>query len=451
MTRIGYVLKVYPRFSETFIVTEILAREALGDDLSIYALRPTTDSRFHPEIARVRAQVSWVPRPWKATEMWAQVAHGLDSASSRERLTGILPVLAGLPGDEVAQGVELARQVRADGIGHLHAHFASLAGRVTWIASMLTGVPYTVTTHAKDIFHHSVDQQWLRRVCADAERVIAISRFNEDYLRDLLSGTGARISLRYNALELERFPFCPPGPAAQPLRVCAVGRLVPKKGFHDLIRAMRILADRACTTDAPVPVRLEIAGDGEEREALAHQVQALGLDGHVRFLGPLTQAEVRGLLSRSDVFAAPCIEAADGNLDGLPTVILEAMACGTPVVATSVSGLPEVVRDGRTGILLPPGDPAALAQALRGIAVGEVDTGALARGARALIEEHFDSRQQAAVLSGWQNRPEQRAPRTRRVPSAPWPWGDGPDEQAQEPQDSSLVSCGTLPCGNGGR
>ncbi|BDA65254.1 glycosyltransferase [Actinomyces capricornis] len=396
MTRIGYILKVYPRFSETFIVTEILAREAQGDDLSIYALRPTTDSRFHPEIARVRARVTWVPRPLRAIDMWAQLAQGLSQESDRERFAQILPVLATLPGDEVAQGVELARQARADGVTHFHAHFASLAGRMAWIASALTGIPYTVTTHAKDIFHESVDQAWLKRICADADRVIAISRFNEEFLGSLLEGSGARISLRYNALELDRFPFVPHAAPTAPLRVCALGRLVPKKGFADLITAVRLLVDDG------VPVRLEIAGDGEERQALAAQVRDLGLGEQVSFLGPLTQAEVRELLARSDIFAAPCIEAADGNLDGLPTVVLESMACGTPVVATSVSGLPEVVRDGATGILLPPGRPIDLAAALERVASGEVDTAALAAGARRLIEEQFDSREQAAALSAWQ-------------------------------------------------
>ena len=126
MSRIGYVLKVYPRFSETFIVTEILAREELGDDLTIYALRPTTDSRFHPEIARVRARVSWVPRPFKACELWSLLADSLPDAGQRSRLAGIMPVLADLPGDDVAQGVALAAAARADGVTHLHAHFASL-------------------------------------------------------------------------------------------------------------------------------------------------------------------------------------------------------------------------------------------------------------------------------------------------------------------------------------
>ena len=401
--RIGYVLKVYPRFSETFIVTEILAREAQGEDLSIYALRPTTDSRFHPEIARVAARVSWVGRPQRAIDLWTQLANGLSRQDDRERFAAIMPVLAELPGDEVAQGVELARQARRDSITHLHAHFASLAGRVTWIASALTGIPYTVTTHAKDIFHESVDPVWLRRICADAQRVIAISRYNEEYLGTVLAGTGATVSLRYNALELDRFSYRAPEPAsakrAEPLRVCAVGRLVPKKGFADLIEAVRILVSSG------VDVEVELAGDGDERARLSEQIDRLGLADRIRLLGPLTQAEVRDLLARSDVFAAPCIEAADGNIDGLPTVILEAMACGTPVVATAVSGLPEVVRDGVTGLLLPPGDPASLAVALRRIALGEVDTVSLSRGARALIEEHFDSRAQAEVLASWQSDP----------------------------------------------
>lgn len=183
MSPTGYVLKVYPRFSETFIVTEILAREAHGDDLSIYAQRPTTDARFHPEIARVRAQVPRVPRPARPTEMWAQIVGGLADDTQRARFAALMPTLAGLPGDEVSQAVSLAHCAQHDGITHLHAHFATLAGRTAWIGSQLTGIPYTVTTHAKDIYHESVDRQWLRRVCADADRAIAISRFNEEYLR----------------------------------------------------------------------------------------------------------------------------------------------------------------------------------------------------------------------------------------------------------------------------
>ena len=229
MTRIGYVLKVYPRFSETFIVTEILAREAHGDDLSIYALRPTTDARFHPELARVQAEVTWIPRPALAIGLWAELVNIIKHPTLRDNFLRILPELVELPADEVAQGVALAQSVHNDGITHLHAHFASLPGRMAWMASKITGIPYTLTTHAKDIFHKSVDSTWLRRICRDADRVIAISQFNKTYLDEALAGTGATISLRYNALELARFPFHEPLPVSNPLKIVAIGRLVPKK------------------------------------------------------------------------------------------------------------------------------------------------------------------------------------------------------------------------------
>ncbi len=390
---IGYVLKVYPRFSETFVVTEMLAREAQGEKLRIYALRPTTDTRFQPEIARVTAPVTWIPRPRSGEGLWSQVAAALDSATIRARFQEALPALMTLPGDEVAQALHLAAAIERDGITHIHAHFASLAGRMAWAASRLTGVPFTVTTHAKDLYHESVDPLWLRRICLDADRVIAISRFNESYLNKTLSGTGARVSLRYNALELDRFPYRPAQPdATRPLRIGAVGRLVPKKGFDVLLEAV------AALRDAGVQTELRIAGDGDERDALAHRISELGLD-NVQLLGPLPQDSVKELLYTSDVLAVPCIHAADGNLDGLPTVILEAMACGTPVVASDISAISEVVRPGSTGVLVPPGDIAALAKGLTSVSTGARQ---LTDGARALIEESFDSRRQAAQLRDWE-------------------------------------------------
>lgn len=397
MSRIGYVLKVYPRFSETFIVTEILAREAHGDDLSIYALRPTTDARFHPEIARVKAGVTWISRYPKGADLWARIADGVANADLRERFAAILPELATLPGDEVAQGVELAQAVLADGITHLHAHFATLAGRMAWIASRLTGVPYTLTTHAKDIYHDSVDPVWLRRLATDADRVIAISRFNDEHLATVLDGTGARVSLQYNALELDRFPFRTPAEPRDTLKVAAVGRLVPKKGFADLISAAAKLRD------AGTPVDVTIAGDGDLTAELNAQIAAASLQESVRLIGPRTQSEIRDLIADADVFAAPCVPADDGNIDGLPTVVLESMAIGTPVIATAVTGLPEVIVDGDTGVLLQPGDVDGLAAALRAFADGALPAQRMAANARALIEDQFDSRRQAATLSAWQN------------------------------------------------
>lgn len=396
MSHIGYILKVYPRFSETFVVTEILAREAQGERLSIYALRPTTDSRFHPEIARVKAPVSWPPRHRTAADMWAQMAACLDEPATRERFAQTLPLIADLDGADVAQAVALAAQAKADAITHLHAHFATLAARTAWIVNQLTAIPYTITTHAKDIYHESVDPVWLRRVCAGAERVIAISRFNEAHLRQVLAGSGAKVCLRYNALELERFPYHKPLSPKGGLRLAAVGRLVPKKGFDDLLDALAELVQTG------VPVKAVIAGEGQLGEHLRQRVAALGLSQHVTMPGALTQAEVRDLLRGSHALVVPCVPGEDGNIDGLPTVVLEAMATGTPVVATDVTGMHEVVQDGVTGVLLPPAQPGLLAQALRDLAEGRTEITALSRNARALIERDFDSRCQAAVLARWQ-------------------------------------------------
>lgn len=392
--KIGYILKVYPRFSETFVVSEILGREESGEDIAIYALRPTTDTRFHPELARVKAPVTWIPRPAQATGFWNQLASSLKDEDMVQNFARILPELSTLAASDVAQGIKLARQAREDGITHFHAHFASLAGRMAWVSSKLTGIGYTVTTHAKDIFHEQVDEAWLKRICEDADHVIAISKYNQKFLEDRVD---ANIILRYNALELARFPFAPSVTPNDELQIAAVGRLVPKKGFDVLIHALKQLKDEG------YEFHLKLAGDGELREELSSLVERLGLSGEVTMLGPLTQQEVTELNRGADVFVAPCVPAQDGNMDGLPTVVLEAMAVGTPVIATNVTGLPEVITE-TTGVLINHSSADELAAALRSFADQQVDIPNMTHNARALIEEHFDNRQQSKVLAELEGR-----------------------------------------------
>ncbi|WP_034285674.1 glycosyltransferase family 4 protein [Schaalia suimastitidis] len=395
--RIAYILKVYPRFSETFIVTEILAREAAGEDISIYSLRPTKDSRFHPEIARVQAGVTWISRPTTTEELWESITASLAGTHEAERFAQILPALATLPPDEVAQGLELAYRLQADGITHMHAHFASLAGRVAWIASQLSGIPFTVTTHAKDIFHTSVDPRWLSRVLTGAHRVIAISKYNERYLHNFLQGQSANISLLRNGIELSRFPMKDRHDVGPVLRLLAVGRLVPKKGFDVLIEAVAWLRDNG------IDFRLDIAGEGECADELNALIARLHLGEHVHMLGARTQAEVRALLEDADIFLAPCRVADDGNMDGLPTVLLESMAVGTPVVATAVTGIPELVRNGETGVLLDEAEATSLAQAIVRLAADATHRRLLATNARNLLEIECDARRQARTLGQWES------------------------------------------------
>ncbi|TQL49191.1 glycosyltransferase involved in cell wall biosynthesis [Ornithinicoccus hortensis] len=400
--RVGYVLKVYPRFSETFVVTEILAREAAGEDLAIFALRPTTDARFHPEIARVQAPVTHLAKPVKLSESWTVLGAARAVLPDFDtRFAGLLPYLVELDAPEVVQGVELAIQAHRAGITHLHAHFASMAARVARVAAGLAGITYSVTTHAKDLFHESVDPALLREVLAHADHVVAISEYNLDFIRTRFPEVAGHAVLIRNGLELARFPYADPAPLAGPLKVLAVGRLVEKKGFDQLVRAAAALAADGVALD------VRIAGDGELREDLVRQIAGAGLEGTVQLLGPRSQTEVRELLGWADVMAAPCVVGADGNADGLPTVLLEAMASGLPVIGTDVTGIPEAVRNGTatepaTGVLLPAGDEAALVAALRQVAHPDFPRVGVARAARALIEQRFDAARQSRLLGSRQ-------------------------------------------------
>lgn len=414
--RTAYVLKIYPRFSETFIVTEILAREAAGDQLEIFSLRPPADPRFHPELARVQAPVTYVSKPAKLADGWAimSAAHST-MPDFGERFARMLPDLAGLDPVEVHQGVELATLLWQRDIAHLHAHFGSIATRTAKIASELTGIPFSFTAHAKDIFHEEVDLEVLRSLIGTAHHVVTVSDFNLAYLAGLYPEHADRVSRVYNGLELERFPFVEPTYPGPALRVAAVGRLVEKKGFSLLLDAVAELVRRG------VALEVRIAGGGELYELLTQQIVQLGLESTVTLLGPRTQAEVVELLRWADVFTAPCLVGQDGNADGLPTVLLEAMAMGVPCIASDVTGIPEVITNAngvftaepesdknsasprQTGILVRSGVLSDLVDALVTVASSSFDRQSVALAARRLIEASFDSYRQSALLQDLQS------------------------------------------------
>jgi len=385
--RVGYVLKRYPRYSETFIVNEILAHESAGMEVEIFALRHPNDEHFQDSIARVRAPVSYLAAAdLGVSRFWSE----LDRVSRVPGGAGFVGSARGERAQEVYQAMRLARAVAERGIDHLHAHFATSAAAVARLAAHLASVPYTFTTHAKDIFHESVDADDYRRKLEEAAGVVTVSDYNLRYLRERYGGAASHVKRVYNGMHLDRFSYT--SPADRPRSIVAVGRLVEKKGFGDLITACKILLDRGCE------FACRIVGGGELREALAAQVVDLGLTEQVVLTGSRPQDEVITLIRNAAVFAAPCVVGGDGNRDGLPTVLLEAMALGTPCVSTDVTGIPEVVRDGDTGLMIGQGDPASLAGALEGLLGGADARVRLAENARRLIEAEFDIHTNAARL-----------------------------------------------------
>jgi glycosyltransferase involved in cell wall biosynthesis len=300
--------------------------------------------------------------------------------------------LAAADPDDAVQAINLAAELQRRNVRHLHAHFASAATAVTRLASLITGIPYSFTAHAADIFRDTVSRDDLRAKLADAHHVVTISDYNLQYLRRHFPQQAERLRLVRNGLELARFPYRDPRPVGTTVRVAAVGRLVEKKGFQHLLPAL------ASLTGSGVRADVRIAGTGMMAGGLQSTLDELGLSRHVRMLGPQTQDQIHELLDWADVFVAPCVVGSDGNADGIPTVLLEAMATGTPCVSTAVTGIPEVIRDGSTGVLVEPGDPALLVQAIRRITSPATDRTLLARNARALIEREYDAGRQAAAL-----------------------------------------------------
>lgn len=392
--KLAYVLKMYPRFSETFIVGEILAHEADGVDVEIFSLRPPADGRFHAALAEVRAPVTYLDAgPSKASDVWSALTNAvrdLPDAWDGPDGPAVLGELLRVPVRDALQALELAVRIRRSGCTHLHAHFGSVATTVARLAARTAGVPYSFTAHAKDIFHDDVDPDDLHRKMADAAAVVTVSDYNRSYLRAQYGPAADRVVRVYNGLDLERFSYR--APSDRPPVIAAVGRLVEKKGFADLLHACAALVARGVT------FRCRIVGDGALGPSLAARVAGLGLDDHVALLGARPQDEVRGIVQGAAVLAAPCVVAGDGNRDGLPTVLLEAMALGTPCVSTPVTGIPEVVRDGETGLLVPPHSPAALADALERLLQDAALRTRLARAARRLVEADFDVRRQSRRL-----------------------------------------------------
>jgi glycosyltransferase involved in cell wall biosynthesis len=267
------------------------------------------------------------------------------------------------------------------------------------MASMISGLPFSFTAHAKDLYwkgHRHSESHKLKKRVKLARFVVTVSHENQRFIEGMgFRVKEGRIRPVYIGVRLEEFPFRRPSERPRGPRplVLAVGRLIEKKGFHVLIEALAILRRRGRS------FRCLIAGDGPEMAALAHLVREKKLQGSVRLLGgvPLERLR-RRYYARACLLAQPSVVASDGDQDGIPTVLVEAMALGVPVISTTVSGIPEAIRDGVEGFLTEPGDVHALAGRVEALLSDMSLADRMATAARARVEQQFDQRKNAGIL-----------------------------------------------------
>jgi glycosyltransferase involved in cell wall biosynthesis len=389
--RVAIVLKGYPRLSETFIAQEILGLESRGLKLEIWSLRHPTERIMHPMNRQIRAPVTYLPEYLYQEPL--RVMKGAAAALRRPQLRECLRAFwRDLRRDPSAnrmrrlgQALVMARELPSD-IAHIHVHYLHTPASVVRYAALLTGRTWSFSAHAKDIW--TIPDWEKREKMEQAGWGVTCTQEGAGHLDALVPG---RVRLLYHGLDLARFPD-PPAPRpkrdgsdpADPVRIVSVGRAVEKKGFGDLLRAVAALPP-------DLHWRFAHVGGGELLGALKAQAAAAGIEQKVAFLGAKPQPDIIALMREADIFALPAKEAGNGDRDGLPNVIMEAASQSLAIIATRFAGIPEFVRDGTDGELVPPGEWDRLSNTINLLARDPMRRAALGRSAHARLRDSFSA------------------------------------------------------------
>lgn len=365
--KIVVVLKGYPRLSETFIAQELLGLEQAGFDLTLVALRRPTDRKRHPVHDEIRAPVHYLPEYLHDEPM--RVARALAACLRKPGLWRALPAfLVDLWRDRTRNRLRRFGQAMVlaaewpEGGAWLHAHFIHTPASVARYASMIKGIGWTCSAHAKDIW---TSPEWeLAGKLASTRWTVTCTQTGFEHLRHLAGGK-PHVHLSYHGLDLSRFGVFrgarPPRDGSQPddpVTILSVGRAVEKKGFDILLRALSLLPEE-------LHWRFEHIGGGEQLPRLQALANELGIASKVTWHGSLSQDEVLDHYRHADIFTLACRITADGDRDGLPNVLVEASSQALMCISTNISGVPELLTDGENGLIVPPENPQMLADALR--------------------------------------------------------------------------------------
>lgn len=381
---LAVVVKGYPRLSETFIAQELKALEDRGHRFEIWSLRAPYDDRAHAVHGQIRAGLRYLPEylhlePIRVLRgLWAAARMPGFGAALRLWLRDLARDLNRSRIRRFGQACVLARELPGE-VGFLYVHFLHSPASVVRYAARMRGLEWGFSAHAKDIW--TIPEWEKREKIADARFGVTCTQAGAAHLSALAAGP--KVALAYHGLDLGRFPPPPdirPAPAG--LRLLSVGRLVAKKGYDDLLDALALLPEG-------LDWHLTQIGGGELKAVLAERARALGLAERITWVGKRDQAEVITAMRLADLFVLPSKIAADGDRDGLPNVLMEAASQRLPILSTAVSAIPEFITDGRTGTLVPPGDPGQLARAMVELAHAPERRARLAEAAYRHLVAHF--------------------------------------------------------------
>jgi colanic acid/amylovoran biosynthesis glycosyltransferase len=388
MREVAYLLERFPSFGQTFCYREVAELERQGTKVHVYSIRrPLTEPKQDWDEQLVR-RVHYLPEENALVrEVDRSLRGGRASDATRQAVEKW-----GRQSDflRLYQAVYVGLRLQQNGVRHLHAHFAGMAARTAFWIHQFFGIPYSFTAHANDIFAPRDFVVSLAKLLADAASIVTVSDYAAEFLKNRFPEAAGKMHRIYNGVDLACFHPADFGSGIP--AIVSVGRLIEKKGFADLISACRLLKPRgrdfAC----------EIIGEGPLETALQNQIARDGLESCVRLVGPRTQSQIALRLAHATIFVLPCTREENGGMDNLPTVIMEAMAAGLPVISTSLAGVPEMVENDLNGILVPEHDPKAICAAIEHLIANPEQARRFGVRGREIASEKFSIEASARAL-----------------------------------------------------
>jgi glycosyltransferase involved in cell wall biosynthesis len=392
---LGMILKGYPRISETFITNEILLLEKLGFPIHLFSMRQPRENFSHEKVSHIKASVDYLPETLLAP-LPKLLYHNILLVQKRpcEYKTAVKTAFRRF--SRTRKSATIKHMLQAGylvqhllpkrSVQHLHAHFAHSPTSVALFASQMSGIPFSFTAHAKDIY--TSDPRQLREKIALARFVVTCTEYNKRYLLAITNKEISNIYRIYHGIDTALFSGNKKEKkTTPPYSILTVARLTEKKGLPTVYRALRLVYDKG------FDIRHVLIGDGEDRQQILSLIKELGLDHITTWLGTQPHEVVLDHYRQADLFVLGCEVASNGDRDGIPNVFLECMAMGVPVVSTKVSAIPELIQNSKTGLLVAPGSPTEMAQAMIRLLTDKDLAHRIAREAQRCVVNDFDNKQ----------------------------------------------------------